>query len=74
MTSLIFSVFLSAAAVTDGDGAPAGMTAQQEEQWAWQHLPSIVVKAAAPAKHLDGKARTPFGKKKTKKPPLAAAQ
>ena len=68
MTSLFFAVVMTAAAVTDGDGAPAGLSAGQEAQWAWQHLRPVVVTANAPAEHLDGKVRRPLGKKVKRSP------
>ncbi len=46
MTALVFTLVAGLASVTDGDGAPPGMTPEQEEAWAWAHLRPVVVEGA----------------------------
>ena len=69
MTALVFTLVAGLACVTDGDGAPPGMTPEQEEAWAWANLRPIVVESTArrPA------AKAPAAKKAAgKKPPPPA--
>ena len=65
LVAMTLQVVLSMAAVTDGDGCPAGLSAEQEERWAWQHLRPVVVRANPVAVTPDLKAPTK-GKKKKK--------